>query len=300
MSNLQKQEIDLHRVVSQHLSQLQGFGVQVLPQAKGRVFDIPSEDANAESAPESNLVHEPASSYRPVTETHSVPPTDKTVSTSSGSAARTPSQTIASEVDQRPYSAASPDRTSALKVLAGEVSGCTQCEGLAPYRTQTVFGVGNPSARLVMFGEAPGEQEDKTGEPFVGAAGQLLDKMLAACGLNRQDDVYILNTVKCRPPKNRNPKLDEISNCWGFTERQLDILQPEFICCLGSVAAKTLLRTTQSVGRLRKQFHRYRGSQVLVTYHPAYLLRTSSAKKHAWDDLQMLMKAMGISIPGKQ
>ena len=150
-------------------------------------------------------------------------------------------------------------------------------------------------ARLVFVGEAPGANEDRIGEPFVGEAGKLLDKILTACKLSR-DDVFILNTVKCRPPANRNPSQEELANCWGYTERQLELLQPEFICCLGSVAAKTVLKTTQSLGRLRKQFHSYRGSRVLVTYHPAYLLRTPSAKKHVWDDMKMLMKEMGIEL----
>ncbi|MDA7924521.1 uracil-DNA glycosylase, partial [Mariniblastus sp.] len=108
--------------------------------------------------------------------------------------------------------------------------------------------------------------------------------------------IFILNTIKCRPPGNRNPSQDELSNCWGYAERQLEIIQPEFICCLGSVAARTLLKTTQSLGKLRKQFHSYRGSRVLVTYHPAYLLRTPSAKRHVWEDMKMLMKEMGVEL----
>ena len=197
------------------------------------------------------------------------------------------------------YPVAPQELEADLAELAATVSACTRCEQLASCRRNTVFGVGNPRARLVLLGEGPGEQEDRIGEPFVGAAGQLLDKMLAACGLTRQQDVYILNTVKCRPPQNRNPRPEELSNCWEYLEAQLNLIQPEFICCLGSVAARTLLKTNQSVGRMRKKFHRYRDSQVLVTYHPAYLLRTSSAKKHAWDDMQMLMREMGIEIPRK-
>jgi DNA polymerase len=147
----------------------------------------------------------------------------------------------------------------------------------------------------VFLGEGPGANEDRLGEPFVGEAGQLLDKIMGACKLARSD-VYILNTVKCRPPANRNPSQDELANCWGYAEKQLEILQPEFICCLGSVAARTLLKTTQSIGRLRRQFHSYRGSRVLVTYHPAYLLRTPSAKKHVWEDMKLLMKEMGVDL----
>ena len=188
------------------------------------------------------------------------------------------------------------DRASALKVLQEQVARCTQCDELASTRSQTVFGVGSPATRLVFLGEGPGADEDRLGEPFVGAAGQLLDKIISACNLSRSD-VYILNTVKCRPPGNRNPSQGELANCWGFAEQQLEFIQPEFICCLGSVAARTLLKTTLSIGKLRRQLHDYRGSRVLVTYHPAYLLRTPSAKKHVWEDMKFLMKTMGIELP---
>lgn len=186
-------------------------------------------------------------------------------------------------------------RQAALDVLQNEISQCTKCDDLSKLRTQTVFGVGSPNARLVFVGEAPGADEDRIGEPFVGEAGKLLDKILTACKLQREN-IFILNTIKCRPPGNRNPSPTELSNCWGYAERQLEIIQPEFICCLGSVAARTLLKTTQSLGKLRKQFHSYRGSRVLVTYHPAYLLRTPSAKRHVWEDMKMLMKEMGVEL----
>jgi DNA polymerase len=167
---------------------------------------------------------------------------------------------------------------------------------LAESRTQTVFGVGNPEARLAFLGEAPGADEDRQGEPFVGRAGQLLTKIIEACTL-RREDVYILNVLKCRPPGNRNPLPDEVSACRGFYERQLEIIRPEFICCLGSVAATTLLDTNQSIGRLRGKWHDWRGTPVLATYHPAYLLRNPAAKKNVWDDMKMLMREMGIAIP---
>ena len=187
------------------------------------------------------------------------------------------------------------ERAAALTVVESEVAGCTKCDVLCASRTHTVFGVGDPNARLVFVGEGPGENEDRTGEPFVGAAGKLLNDILAACTLQRED-VFILNMVKCRPPRNRNPTDEELANCWDYASRQLEILQPEFICCLGSVAAKTLLDTKQPLGRLRQQIHSFRGSRVVVTYHPAYLLRNKSAKRHVWDDMQMLMKEMGIDV----
>lgn len=182
-----------------------------------------------------------------------------------------------------------------LAVLKNEVAACTRCKELADSRTQTVFGVGNPNPRLVIVGEAPGANEDKQGEPFVGRAGQLLDKILEACKLKRSD-VFILNTIKCRPPSNRNPSDVEISNCWDFALRQLDVLQPEFICCVGGIAAKTVLDTKLAIGRLRGQMHDFNGIPVMVTYHPAYLLRNPDAKKLVWEDMKMLMREMGTPV----
>ena len=182
-----------------------------------------------------------------------------------------------------------------LEVLRIEVAGCTRCEHLAAARTQTVFGVGNPRARLCFVGEAPGADEDRLGEPFVGRAGQLLTKIIEACTLKRED-VYILNVLKCRPPDNRPPLPDEVANCRGYLDRQLELIRPEYICCLGSTAAKTLLETDQAIGRLRGRFHEYRGIPVLCTYHPSYLLRTPSAKREVWEDMKVLMGRMGIKV----
>lgn len=187
------------------------------------------------------------------------------------------------------------DRQQALEVIQREVANCRACKDLCDSRKQTVFGVGDPNARLCFVGEGPGADEDRLGEPFVGAAGQLLNKIIGACKL-RREDVYILNTVKCRPPGNRNPLEQELDNCWPYAIRQLEVIQPEFICCLGSVAARTVLRTVSSISKLRGQFHDFRGSRVVVTYHPAYLLRTPSAKKHTWNDMKMLMAEMGVQL----
>jgi DNA polymerase len=167
---------------------------------------------------------------------------------------------------------------------------------LVAARTQTVSGVGDSRARLCFMGEAPGADEDRQGEPFVGAAGQLLNKIIGACTL-RREEVYILNVLKCRPPGNRTPAPEEIANCRGYFERQLEIIQPEFICCLGLVAAQTLLSTTQTLGKLRGRFHDYRGIKVMATYHPAYLLRYPEMKRAAWEDMKMLMREMGLEIP---
>jgi len=190
------------------------------------------------------------------------------------------------------------ERISALNEIAAEVVSCTRCEALSSSRKLTVPGEGNPAARICFLGEAPGADEDATGRPFVGRAGQLLTKMIEACTFSREE-VFILNTIKCHPPGNRNPAHDEIENCRGFLERQLELVRPEYIVCLGLVAAQTLLHSKLSIGRLRGQFHGYRGSKVLVTYHPSYLLREPEVKKAAWADLQFLLRDMGIELPKK-
>lgn len=214
------------------------------------------------------------------------------VDAESGSAAR-PSGRSASDRSADP-------RGTALAALATQVAACTRCDELARSRTQTVFGTGNPHARLVFMGEAPGYEEDQQGIPFVGRAGQLLtDIITKGMGL-RREEVYILNTIKCRPPGNRTPLPHEVANCREYLEAQLAILRPEFICCLGAVAAQSLLGTTAPLGRLRGRFHQRGDIQVLCTYHPAYLLRYPEAKRDAWEDIQLLMKQMGLTIPGKR
>ena len=187
-------------------------------------------------------------------------------------------------------------RADALQELNEEVKACRKCTDIVCRRIQTVFGIGPLRPRLVMVGEAPGAEEDRAGEPFVGAAGNLLDKILVASSLAR-DQVYIMNTLKCRPPGNRNPVDAEIENCRPFFERQLEILQPEYIICWGSIAARAVLRRNDGVGRLRGRFHSYKNAKVLVTYHPAYLLRNPEAKHQTWDDMKMLMRELGITPP---
>lgn len=187
-------------------------------------------------------------------------------------------------------------RSKSLAVLQAEVASCNRCSELACTRKQTVFGVGTVKPRVVFFGDAPGVEEDRMGIPFVGEAGQLLNKILAASQMHRED-VYILNSLKCRPPANRTPADAEIENCRPYFEAQLELLQPEFIVCLGAVAVRAVLKSTEPVGRLRGRFHRFRGAQVLVTYHPAYLLKNEDAKRLAWADMQLLMKAMGLKLP---
>lgn len=173
--------------------------------------------------------------------------------------------------------------------LEREVSNCQRCR-LCETRTQTVFGRGNPQARWMLIGEAPGENEDKQGLPFVGRAGQLLDNMLAATGLDRDRDVYIANVLKCRPPGNRNPAPDEIAACNGYLLQQIRHIQPALIVALGRFAAQTLLETEDAIGRLRGKVHHYQGVPLVVSYHPAYLLRNQPDKAKAWQDLLLARK----------
>jgi uracil-DNA glycosylase family 4 len=269
------------RLILQRLESLHRAGVEQLPRRIG-VPPVQPLAAPNPSAPPS-------------------PPSPMPRSKPTNIAAPPPSpQALAPRHLSDPYPADLPTtlagRQQLLADLNAEVRACTLCRELACTRQQTVFGVGHAKPRVVFFGEAPGADEDRQGEPFVGRAGQLLTKIIEACGWQRSD-VYIMNVLKCRPPENRNPSPSETDNCRPFFERQFEILRPEYIVCAGTVPAQALLQTDESVGKLRGRFHRYRDSTVLVTYHPSYLLRNPSAKKHVWDDMQMLLKEMGLPIP---
>ena len=188
----------------------------------------------------------------------------------------------------------SSDPVEALAMLQKRVAQCRLCKVLPETRTQTVFGVGNPRARLLFLGEAPGADEDAQGIPFVGRSGRLLTDMIEKGMKISRDEVYICNVLRCRPPQNRNPLPEEAAFCRPFMEAQIKIVNPEFICCLGAVAAKNLLQTDTSIGKLRGTIHNWQGYKVVCTYHPSYLLRNPPAKKDAWIDLQLLMRAMGL------
>ena len=188
----------------------------------------------------------------------------------------------------------SSDPVEALALLQKRVAQCRLCKVLPETRTQTVFGVGNPRARLLFLGEAPGADEDAQGIPFVGRSGRLLTDMIEKGMKISRDEVYICNVLRCRPPQNRNPLPEEAAFCRPFMEAQIKIVNPEFICCLGAVAAKNLLQTDTSIGKLRGAIHNWQGYKVVCTYHPSYLLRNPPAKKDAWIDLQLLMRAMGL------
>jgi len=179
-----------------------------------------------------------------------------------------------------------------LERIREDIGDCTRCK-LHKSRTNIVFGVGNSKAELVFVGEGPGHDEDVQGEPFVGRAGKLLTQMIEAMGL-RRPDVYICNVVKCRPPENRLPERDEINTCSPFLLRQLAVIQPKVICCLGACAAQTLLGTNQGISRFRGEWFDYRGAKLMATYHPAYLLRNPNAKGEVWRDLRKVMSALGL------
>jgi DNA polymerase len=175
--------------------------------------------------------------------------------------------------------------------LKQAVPACTPC-GLHASRTQTVFGVGDEKADWLLVGEAPGAEEDRLGEPFVGQAGRLLDNMLAALGLRRGENVYICNVLKCRPPGNRNPEPDEVAKCTPFLLRQIELIEPKLIVAMGRFAAQTLLNTDASIASLRGRVHRYAERPLIVTYHPAYLLRNLPDKSKAWSDLVFARRTM--------
>jgi len=262
------------RIVLQRLESLQRAGISHLPKARREIADqTPGRAGGCQSAPAPQS-RQPSAQQEPLV-----------VATSSLFDAA-PSDRIVVPPQER---------SAALDLIRREVVACTRCKELAAGRTQTVFGVGNPNARICFFGEAPGADEDRLGEPFVGRAGQLLDKMIVACKMKRED-VYILNVLKCRPPGNRNPLPDEVSNCRGFFERQLDVIRPEIICCLGAIAAQSLLVTDRSIGKLRGRFHDFRGIPVICTYHPAYLLRNPAAKQDTWVDLKLMMRKLGVEL----
>jgi uracil-DNA glycosylase len=196
--------------------------------------------------------------------------------------------------------ATAPSLFEAIERIAGDtlpriredIGDCTRCK-LHKGRTKIVFGTGNPNADLMFVGEGPGRDEDLSGEPFVGRAGKLLTDMIKAMGLQRED-VYIANVVKCRPPENRLPEKDEITTCSPFLMRQIDAIKPKVICTLGSCSAQTLLQTALGISKLRGEWFDFRGTKLMPTYHPAYLLRNPAAKPEVWKDLQKVMAVLGL------
>jgi len=191
--------------------------------------------------------------------------------------------------DEKPHKKTDP--VSSLTFLKNDVIKCKKCS-LSDTRTNAVFGVGDFSASLMLVGEAPGEQEDLSGEPFVGRAGQILDKMLAAIDRSRENDVFICNVLKCRPPENRDPKSDEINQCEPYLVNQIDLIKPKLIVALGRIAGKTLLGVDKSLKDMRKKIHNYHDSDLIVTYHPAALLRNPNWKPYAWEDFKWIRRIL--------
>ena len=278
--NDQTSAFNLNRALRQKLQSLERSGVLQVRHCEPIECSLPAEQ------PES---------LAPISETNQSA-IESSSAASKSIAGETSLQSAPLEKTDMPKKLSKKAKVEALEILNEQVQSCTLCQELSNTRTQTVFGVGNPNSRVVFFGEAPGADEDAQGEPFVGRAGKLLTKIIEACGFARED-VYIMNTLKCRPPGNRNPAPDEVTNCRPFYERQLEIIRPEFIVCLGSIAATNVLQTKLSIGKLRGTLHDLNGIKVVATYHPAYLLRNPAAKKYVWDDLKMLLTEMGLPIP---
>ena len=212
--------------------------------------------------------------------------------------ARAPIVATESSVQSLPDRNSPTQRLHELTVLAEQVSHCTRCPELAATRTQTVFGVGPVPAEILFVGEAPGADEDRQGEPFVGAAGQMLNRIIVGCEL-RRDEIYICNILRCRPPGNRQPKPNEAANCREYLERTIDLVGPKVIVCWGTVAAQNLLQTSTGITRLRGQFYDFRDIPVLCTFHPAALLegRSPEKKKDVWEDMKMMLAKIGRPIP---
>lgn len=209
----------------------------------------------------------------------------------------------ASEPQEQEDNMAVAEKTVELEKIAEQVRQCRKCD-LGSLRTNAVPGEGNSNARIMFVGEAPGADEDAQGRPFVGRAGQLLNKIIEACGLKRSD-VFIGNILKCRPPENRDPRAEEIISCLPFLQRQIEIIDPEIIVALGAHAAKTLLNTTKSIGQLRGQFHEYYAgigrppTKLMATYHTAYLLRNYSPenRRRVWEDMKKVLAELGLPVP---
>ncbi len=287
----------LIRVVRQRLEALRRAGIDRIPMPALPLPAFPTRPAPVASArpvaPVAPVVDRPSVLAAPIV----APP----IPSRAGRPA-TPPPVVASLFEEPGLEIVVPaaDRGARLAELARQVAGCTRCADLAATRTQTVFGEGDSSARLMFVGEAPGADEDRTGRPFIGRAGALLTDMITkGMGLPREQ-VYIANVLKSRPPENRPPLPDEIAHCLPYLEQQVAIIRPEFLCLLGKTAASALLETALPLGRLRGKWHRYRGIPTIVTYHPSALLRNPAWKKDAWEDLQILMQAMGLKSPERK
>jgi DNA polymerase len=282
--------MDFWRAVEQQLQDWQKAGLTHLPQIP--VSEVPVQEPPAAlknarplNAPASQSMVTPATSV-PVSRHPTATPTPH--ASESASLARKSSQVI---VPKHPLD--SQQRQIALDSVASVAAKCTRCPHLAVTRNKVVFGTGNPEARIMFIGEAPGADEDETGIPFVGKAGQLLDKIIAACGWKRED-LYICNILRCRPPGNRTPLPEEAANCREYLDAQISIVKPEYIICWGASAAHNLLTSKVPIGQMRKQFFEYGSAKVTCTYHPSYLLRNPAMKKEVWEDMKFFLRELGV------
>ena len=221
-----------------------------------------------------------------------------TITAPSEAVPQPPVQPAESPVTDSSLASLSHGQAVGLDGVREELGDCRRC-GLSSTRTKLLFGAGNPAARLVFVGDAPGGDEDRQGIPFADEAGGLLTKIIQAMGLHR-DEVYLCNVIKCRPPQDRDPHPDEIRHCLPFLLKQLQAIGPEIIVALGTFASQTLLRTKEPISKLRGVFHDYHGIPLMPTFHPAYLLRNASMKREVWEDMQKVMKRLGMEAPAKR
>ena len=263
--NWSQQIVHIARSMQQQLRYLQDCGYTFLPRMQ--------------------LGNQQTKQEQIMSQTKQITTTDSSVHNSSSTPAAQPADHETSQ-----HSATNTAQAQLDQLQRQEIGDCMRCK-LCSHRTHIVFGVGNPQAKLVFVGEAPGAAEDAQGEPFVGRAGQLLTRMIEAMGFKRQD-VYICNVIKCRPPDNRDPEPDEVKACEPFLKQQLSILQPKVIVALGRYACQCLLRANQTMSKLRGTWSSYEGVCLMPTFHPAYLLRSPSKKREAWEDLRQVLQKL--------
>ncbi|MFM9963251.1 MAG: uracil-DNA glycosylase family protein [Planctomycetaceae bacterium] len=289
--------LDLNRALRQQLEGWQRAGLSHLPmppRKRSASATAPKTAAVSRTQSTGNTVARPMVSSSVKTPKAVSPPT---VPQPSPVALPVALPVVSEALPSSPHVAGSrADREWRLNQWKQRVAACVRCPELASARHQTVFGVGNPEARFLFIGEAPGADEDAQGEPFVGAAGKLLDKIVGACGLKRED-LYICNILRCRPPGNRKPLPLEAGNCREYLDAQIGIIDPDFIVCWGATAAQNLMGTEESIGRLRGRFFEHGRAKVLCTYHPSYLLRNPAAKKDVWEDMKLFLKQAGLPVP---
>ncbi len=298
----------LRRAVIQHLEGFQRAGLTHWKRIAPLVVETPPPVAPSASTAASS--HHAVASPGPSLPSHSpsapslpsraeaMPAArpNKSSTASTGAVASTPMSSACATF--QPLNLPRDERVAQLSVLSERVAACVKCQELASTRKQTVFGVGNPEAKILFIGEAPGADEDAQGEPFVGRAGQLMNDIITACRLKRED-IYICNVLRCRPPGNRLPSPEEAGNCREYLDGQIALVNPEYIVCWGTTAAKNLLASEETIGKLRSRFFEYGRAKVLCTYHPSYLLRNPAAKKDVWEDMKLLFSDMGIDLTAK-